>query len=77
MAAITTGPDWQPAATIGAYPACDDRKTEPRTPAITTAVASAGGSVTLTNAGLVAGTEYRAVGLGPSGAVRSVVITPA
>jgi hypothetical protein len=72
MAAITTSALWLPAATIGAYLAADDQAKEPRSAAITTAAATAGGVVTLTNAGLVAGTQYRAIGSGPDGATRAV-----
>lgn len=78
MAAVTTSVLWQPGATIGAYPAADgQQRREPRSAAITTAAAAATGAVTLTNASLLAGVRYRAIGLAPDGSTRVVSFTAA
>lgn len=77
MAAITTSPLWLAGATITAFPSADYRPTEPRSAAITTAVATAAGVVTLTHANLIAGTRYRAIGSGPDGVTRCAKFTAA
>jgi hypothetical protein len=77
MAAVTTSSLWLAGATISACPICDDQRREPRGGVITTGVATAAGLVTLTHANLIAGTQYRAIGLGPDGVSRCAVFIAA
>jgi hypothetical protein len=81
MAAATIGVNlpggyWAAGATVSAYLPADHQATEPRAPAITSAV-EAGGVVVLSHASLIAGNRYRAIGNKPGGGTRVAVFVAA